>query len=159
MFSIHILAIGSHKETYFKEAEAEYIKRLVPYAKITITEIPEHAFRADEPREKSQDIEAEKILKFIEKQTSSTYSIALHEKGKMKDSVALAKHLEDVAQNGTSITFIIGGPRGLSKSILDKANLTLSLSALTFPHQLVRVILAEQLYRAATILTQKTYHY
>ena len=159
MFSIHILAIGNHKETYFKEAEAEYLKRLAPYAKIHITEISEHSFRSDEPREKSQEIEAEKILKYLEKNSSNTYIIALHEKGKIKDSPAFAKHIEDVAQNGTSITFVIGGPRGLSPSILHKAHLTLSLSALTFPHQLVRVILAEQLYRAMTILTNKTYHY
>lgn len=159
MISLHIIAVGAHKESYFKEAEEEYLKRLKPYAKIKITEIPEHSFRSDEPREKSQDIEAEKILKYLEKDVGSTYIIALDERGKTKDSITLAKHIEDVTQNGTSITIIIGGPRGLAKSIRDKAGLTFSLSALTFPHQLVRVILAEQLYRAATILQHKTYHY
>lgn len=159
MLSIHIIAVGAHKETHFKEAEEEYLKRLAPYAKIKITEIPEHSFRADEPREKSQDIEGEKILKYLERDSGNTYIIALDEKGKLKDSVVFAKHLEEQSQSGATIIFIIGGPRGLKKQIRERAHLSLSLSSLTFPHQLVRVILAEQLYRAATIIAQKTYHY
>ncbi len=159
MLSIHIIVVGSHKESYFKEAEAEYLKRLTPYAKIKITQIPEHSFRADEPREKSQEVEAEKIMKYLLGDAGNTYIIVLDEKGKLKDSVALSKHLQEIGQNGTPLTIIIGGPRGLSPSLVKKANLVLSLSPLTFPHQLVRVILAEQLYRAGTIAAGKTYHY
>jgi 23S rRNA (pseudouridine1915-N3)-methyltransferase len=159
MLSLHIIAIGTHKESYFKDAEAEYLKRLSPFAKIKITEIKEHSFRTDEPREKSQEIEAEQILKYIEAGASTSYIIALDEKGKQKDSVALARHLEEVTQNGTPIICIIGGPRGLSPAIIKKAHLVFSLSSLTFPHQLVRVILAEQLYRATAIMTHKIYHY
>ncbi len=156
MFNIQIIAVGKLKESYWQEAEAEYRKRLKPYAKLTITELSEESFRESDDREKIKKLEAEKILKSV---SVDAMLIACHEKGKELTSVDLAKFLQEKSIYGDELTFVIGGPLGLDQTILEKADHTLSLSALTFPHQMVRTILLEQLYRAGTILVGKTYHY
>ena len=152
--NIRIIALGKLKDTYWKDAEAEYLKRLKPYAKMEIIELPEEPFRAGDDRERIKEKEAQKLLKYM-----SGYSIVLHERGKEIDSQALAQWLETQSQQGEQLTILIGGPLGLHTSVLEKASMQLSLSQLTFPHQMVRVILAEQLYRAATIQKGKQYHY
>ena len=148
MFNIQIITLGKLKETYWKDAEAEYLKRLTPYAKITLTELKEEAFSSVNERENIQKKEAEKILK-----TAGDHPviIALHERGKEMTSPELATLLEKKTEQGLPVTFVIGGPLGLHKSILEKAHLQLSLSQLTFPHNMVRTILLEQVYRSVMI--------
>ncbi len=166
MLNIHIIAIGKLKEPYWKNAEAEYLKRLSPYAKIEITELKEEAFSSVHEREEIQKKESEKILRLLfsrsgqvlEKKDPNDVIVVLHERGKEMTSVDLANYLEQKSQQGNRLTFIIGGPLGLHESVLAKADTQLSLSQLTFPHQMVRTILLEQLYRAVMIGKGK-YHY
>ncbi len=156
MFNLHLITLGKLKEVYWQDAQVEYLKRLKPYAKLRLTEIPEESFRDQHERAVIQQREAEKLRKCLPPQSTI---IACHEQGKEFDSVSFAKFLAEKSQHGDELTFIIGGPLGLHQSILDLATVQLSLSKLTFPHQLVRIILLEQLYRAGTIIGGKQYHY
>lgn len=156
MLNISIIVLGKLKETYWKDAEAEYLKRLSPYAKVTIKELPEEAFRDTDDREKIKLVEAEKIKKHI---PEGCVLIALHEKGKECDSPLFARFMEKNSEQGQQLVFVIGGPLGLHPSILDMAKFQLSLSQMTFPHQMVRTILLEQIYRGVTIMKGKQYHY
>ncbi|HBB37787.1 MAG: Ribosomal RNA large subunit methyltransferase H [Candidatus Magasanikbacteria bacterium GW2011_GWD2_43_18] len=155
MFNIQIITLGKLKETYWKDAEAEYLKRLSPYAKITFTELKEESFTSVNERESIQKKEAEKIVKVA---ADNSILIALHERGKEMTSPELATLLEKKTEQGLPVTFVIGGPLGLHESILEKANMQLSLSRLTFPHNMVRTILLEQIYRSVMIGKGK-YHY
>lgn len=154
--NIKIIVLGKFKETHWKEAEAEYLKRLKPYAKIEIIELKEESFRDGDDHMSIKHKEAERVLKQLDKGTTV---IALSEDGATYDSPAFAAFLEKQTVHGEHLTFVIGGPLGLHDSIKKAAHHTLSLSSLTFPHQMVRVILAEQLYRAVTIQKGKQYHY
>lgn len=156
MFNLKIICLGKLKEAYWRDAEAEYFKRLRPYAKIELIELTEESFHDTDDKEKIRKKEAEKIVKHV---SEGSIVIALHERGKAFTSPDLSKFLDDHSMHGDEITFIIGGPLGLHESILKQARYQISLSPLTFPHQMVRTILAEQLYRAATILQGKQYHY
>lgn len=153
MFDIVILAIGKIKENYFSEAAKEYLKRLRPYARIEMVELEPASFN-NSNKEKSKKKEAEKILAYLEKQPDAQVFI-LHERGKSLDSGDFAKTLDT---NRRTI-FVVGGSLGFDESILEKNWLKLSLSPLTFPHEMARVILLEQVYRAATIIKGKDYHY
>lgn len=156
MLNIHIIAVGKLKEEYWKQAEAEYLKRLSPYAKISITEIKEEPFASEHDRERIQKKEAEKIQALF--QPGDTV-LALHERGQEYTSPELAALLEKQSERGSRLTIVIGGPLGLAPALLESIPISLSLSQLTFPHQMVRTILLEQLYRAVTIQKQKPYHY
>ncbi|MBU0661167.1 23S rRNA (pseudouridine(1915)-N(3))-methyltransferase RlmH [Patescibacteria group bacterium] len=156
MKHITILGIGHLKESYWKQAETEYIKRLSPYIKISIIEKKEEMFRSTQERKNIQQKEAETILPFIQK---FDMVIALSEDGKQYDSPQFAQMLKKNTTHGEKILFIIGGPLGLDDSIKQAVHISISLSHLTFPHQMVRTILLEQLYRAETILLGKQYHY
>ncbi|MEK7644466.1 MAG: 23S rRNA (pseudouridine(1915)-N(3))-methyltransferase RlmH [Patescibacteria group bacterium] len=156
MFNLQIICVGKYKESYWSEAETEYLKRLKPYAKIEILEISEEQFNDSSDKEKIKKIEAEKILK---QTRNSNIIVALHERGKEFTSQKLAEWLEENSRRGEQIVFILGGPLGLHNSLLEKSTNKLSLSKLTFPHQMARVILLEQIYRAGTIVNNKTYHY
>lgn len=156
MMNIKILCVGKLKEIYWKDAEAEYLKRLTPYAKIKLLEIPEESFRDTDDREKIQAKEAEKIKQHL---SEGAVVIALHERGKEFLSVEFAQFLKENSTRGEEIIFVIGGPLGLHESLLKKVHFQISLSQFTFPHQMVRTILLEQLYRANTILQNKQYHY
>ena len=156
MLNIKIIALGKIKESYWKEAESEYQKRLKPYAKIELVEIPEEPFRDSDDREKIKLKEADKIQKNLRE---GGLIVALHEAGKQFSSHQFASFLEEHSTRGETITLIIGGPLGLHQSILQLAEVQLSLSQLTFPHQMVRTILLEQIYRAVTIQKGKQYHY
>lgn len=153
MFDIVILAIGKIKENYFSEAANEYLKRLRPYARIEMVELEPASFN-NSNKEKSKKMEAEKILAYLEKQPDAQVFI-LHERGKSFDSGDFAKTLDT---NRRTI-FVVGGSLGFDENILEKNWLKLSLSPLTFPHEMARVILLEQVYRAATIIKGKDYHY
>ncbi|WP_428910260.1 23S rRNA (pseudouridine(1915)-N(3))-methyltransferase RlmH [Niallia sp. Krafla_26] len=157
--NISIITIGKLKEKYLKAGIDEYLKRLSSYAKIEITELadekaPEELSPAEMEQVKQK--EGEKILSKI---SQDTYVIALAIDGKMKSSEELADSLDKLATYGKSkIAFVIGGSLGLSNDVLNRADEKLSFSKMTFPHQLMRLILLEQVYRAFRINRNEPYH-
>lgn len=159
MLHINLILLGKLKETFWQEAEAEYLKRLKPYAKISIYELKEESFSEKDSPEYIKQKEAEKILSALDK-INDSYIIALDETGKTFSSPDFAKQISQLSNQQTnSFTFILGGPLGLDESVVKKANLKLSLSSMTFTHQMARVFLWEQIYRAMMINTGKKYHY
>ncbi|BCJ95660.1 ribosomal RNA large subunit methyltransferase H [Anaerocolumna cellulosilytica] len=156
---ITIIGVGKIKEKYFIEAIQEYSKRLSRYCKLEMIEVndektPDQASAAEETQIKK--LEGERILKYVK---DGAYVIVLNIQGKVVDSVELAGQIEKLGVDGTShIIFIIGGSLGLSQEIIARGNLQLSFSKMTFPHQLMRVILLEQIYRAYRINTNEPYH-
>lgn len=159
MVQIQIIAVGKLKESYLKDGVNEYLKRLKSYAKVEIVEVadekePEKASAADEALVKAR--EAERIQKHIKE---GSYLIVLAIDGQALTSVELAKHLERLALGGCGhITIIIGGSLGLAPEIIEQADLLLSFSKMTFPHQLMRLILVEQIYRSYRIINGHSYH-
>ncbi len=157
--NIRILCVGKIKEKYFKDALEEYKKRLGRYCTLDILEVPdektpENASKAEE--EKIKNTEGERLLKLIR---PTDYVIALSIEGKMPDSVKLARHLDELFVEGkSSLSFVIGGSLGLSGEVLSRADEKLSFSRLTFPHQLMRVFLLEQIYRSFRIIRGEPYH-
>lgn len=149
---IKIIAIGSIKEKYLKEAIAEYQKRLQKYTSLEIIELKDESF---DDIDKTLNKEAEKIKKHI---SEKDYIITLEIEGKQLDSVEFSKKLENIQLETSNITFIIGGSYGLSSEIKEMSNYHLSISKMTFPHQLFRVILLEQIYRAFKIKNNESYH-
>ncbi|GAB6179218.1 23S rRNA (pseudouridine(1915)-N(3))-methyltransferase RlmH [Desulfotomaculum defluvii] len=156
---ITVLCVGKLKEKYLVEGIKEYTKRMTPFAKVEIIEVadepcPDNASQALE--EKIRQKEADKLLK---KLRPDTFLIILDLKGKMLSSEEMARKIQDLAISGKSdITFIIGGSIGLAPTLVQRANLLLSLSNLTFPHQLVRLLLMEQIYRWFKIIHNEPYH-
>lgn len=154
-----ILCVGKIKEKFYAEAVQEYKKRLSKYATVTVMEVPDEktpdqASAAVEDRIKEK--EAERLLRHMK---DSMYVIALDLKGTAYDSVQFSEHIAGRMLNGNShIAFVIGGSLGLHKSVTDRADEKLSFSKMTFPHQLMRVILLEQIYRAHRIMNHEPYH-
>lgn len=157
---VTIIQVGKTKQSWFKEAEAEYLKRLQPYAKMNIVTLNEAVVPngdSDAGRKQVKKKEAAEILKHI---SDGSYVIALDEHGEQMGSVDLANFLKKQRDfEGADITFIIGGSYGLDETVLTAAKKKLALSKLTFTHEMVRTILLEQIYRAFTIITGKIYHY
>lgn len=156
---ITIIGVGKIKEKYFSSAIEEYTKRLSRYCKLEIIEVtdektPDQASEAEENQIKKA--EGARILKYIK---DGTYTIALAIEGTMLSSTEMAAKLEQLAVNGIShITFIIGGSLGLSHEIMERADYKMSFSKMTFPHQLMRVVLLEQIYRVYRINSGEPYH-
>lgn len=156
---ITILCVGKIKEKYFTDAIAEYTKRLSRYVKLEIVEVadektPDGASEALEEQIKAR--EGERLLKYIK---DGAYVIALAIEGKELSSVELSGKLEQLAVNGDShVIFVIGGSLGLAAQVLRRADYLLSFSRMTFPHQLMRVILLEQIYRSCKITAHEPYH-
>lgn len=156
MLNLTIISVGKMTTRAWIEAETTYLTRLKPYAKVNIVEISEEKFSAEAERAQIQRKEATRILAKVPK---GAILITLHEAGKSFTSPQLAKWLNEQSTRGEHLVFVLGGPLGLHQDVLNAAHLKLSLSPLTFPHQLARVILDEQLYRTAMILIGKAYHY
>ncbi len=156
---ITLITVGKIKEKFYTQAIDEYAKRLSRYCKLEIVEVadektPDHASENVERQIKEK--EGERILKNIK---DDAYVIALAIEGKMPDSVGLAKKIENLGIGGVShIVFIIGGSLGLAPEVLKRADELLSFSKMTFPHQLMRVILLEQIYRSYRIISNEPYH-
>lgn len=156
---ITILTVGKIKEDFYRKAIVEYSKRLNRYCKLEIIEVtdektPDSASAVVE--EQIKDKEGERLLKYIRE---DAYVIALAIEGKMLDSIELSKNIEQLGVMGKShIIFVIGGSLGLSDRILKRADFKLSFSKMTFPHQLMRVILLEQIYRSYRIICKEPYH-
>lgn len=156
---IKIIAVGKIKESYLRDGLQEYLKRLGAYAKVQILEVadektPDRASQAEEEQIRLK--ESTKMARYIE---PGDFLIALDIQGKMFDSEGLAGFMEGLAIAGkSSLAFLIGGSLGLHKSILDQAQQRLSFSKMTFPHQLMRLILLEQVYRGFKIIKGEPYH-
>ena len=156
---ISVLAVGKVKEAFYREAIAEFEKRLGRYAKLEIIEIadektPESASFQEELQIKEK--EGQRLQKYLKE---DAYVIALAIEGKQMDSVAFSEKINQLGIQGVShIQFIIGGSLGLSPKLLEQADFKLSFSKMTFPHQLMRVILLEQIYRGFRILHHEPYH-
>ncbi len=156
---ITIVTVGKIKEKYLRDAIAEYTKRLSKYCKLEIIEVadektPDNASVAIEDGIRQK--EGERILKNI---TDDAFVITLEIEGKMLDSVEFSRKVEQLGIQGKShICFVIGGSIGLGPEVLKRSNYALSFSKMTFPHQLMRVILLEQIYRAYRIQMKEPYH-
>ena len=142
---IKILCIGKVKESFYKDAIKEYMKRLSKYHKVIIEELP------DSNKQKEEELLLKKI-------NTKDYNIVLDIEGEMLNSIELSNHIDKTFQMNSNITFIIGGSDGLTEKVKEIADFKLSFSKLTFPHQLFRVILLEQIYRSFKILNHETYH-
>lgn len=156
---ITLVTVGKIKEKYLKDAVAEYTRRLGKYCRLEIIEVadektPDHAARALE--EAVREKEAERIIKHIRE---DAYVITLEIQGKPLSSEELAEKIEQLGVQGKShITFVIGGSIGLGEKVRKRSDLALSFSRMTFPHQLMRVILLEQIYRSYRINSNEPYH-
>lgn len=158
MANLTIITVGTLKEGYLKDAVAEYKKRLSQYARVDEIELKEEKIQDEDNLaeiQKALDAEAEKILAAIPKGAGK---IALCVEGKQYDSPALARLIGKMADESGKIALIIGSSHGLSEKVKRECDVRLSFSALTFPHQLMKVILFEALYRSFTILAGKKYH-
>ncbi len=159
IMKITIITVGKIKEKYLRDAIAEYTKRLSKYCKLEIIEVadektPDHASETVEDMIRAK--EAERILKHIK---DDAYVITLEIKGKMLTSEELADKVDTLGIQGVShIAFVIGGSIGLGEDVLKRSDYALSFSKMTFPHQLMRVILLEQIYRSYRIITGQPYH-
>lgn len=156
MIKVKIVAVGKVKEKYFLEAIKEYEKRLSRYADFNIVEIKEENFVA-EPNE-AQKQEILKKEGYSIKKELKGHVVAMCIEGKKFDSVGFSKLIKEVKSKSGEITFVIGGSYGLSDEIKSLANLKMSVSDMTFPHTLFRVLLVEQLYRAFSIEAEGKYH-
>jgi 23S rRNA (pseudouridine1915-N3)-methyltransferase len=148
---IKIICIGKVKELYFRDAIEEYIKRLSKYTKVEIIELSDYNY----DREKTIKEESRSI---IEKFNNNEYKILLDINGESLDSISLSKKLNDLLITNSNITFIIGGSYGVSDELKGMVDYRLSFSRLTFPHQLFRVVLLEQIYRSFKIMNNEEYH-
>ncbi len=157
--NISIIAVGKLKEKYLKQAVAEYEKRMKNLANISIIELPDEKIpeqASEKEMLQTKQKEGERILKKIQ---DNMYVIALDPQGEMISSEKTAEKMDYLALHGKSkLAFIIGGSLGLDQSVLQRADFSWSFSKLTFPHQLIRVMLMEQLYRAFQINRGSPYH-
>lgn len=156
---ITLITVGKIKEKYLKDAIAEYSKRLSRYCKLEIIEVadektPDHASEVVENAIRNK--EAERIMKYIK---DDAYVITLEINGKLLSSEELSAKINQLGIQGIShIIFVIGGSIGLGKDVLARSDYALSFSKMTFPHQLMRVILLEQIYRSYRIINGEPYH-
>ena len=156
---INVICIGKLKEKYWRDAIEEYSKRLSRFAQLNIIELKEDRLPNNPSPAQEQAVmenEGEAILTAIK---PDSYTIALAIKGRSYSSEQLAAEIDKLTTNGVStINFIIGGSLGLSKKVLQAADMQLSFSAMTFPHQMIRVFLLEQIYRSFKIINHEAYH-
>lgn len=158
MMNVNFIAIGRLKESYFREACAEYQKRLSAFARVTLKEpspcdLPQNPSRAEIAKA------LEKEAELIREQTKSGFNIAMCVEGKELSSEQLAQKLEDLGTGGIStVNFIVGSSFGLAESLKRGCDLRMSMSPMTFPHSLARVMLFEQVYRAFSIINNSKYH-
>ena len=158
MIHIDIICIGQLKENYLKDAVQEYSKRLSKYCNLNIIELSDEKIPAKESPKLLLDVknkECEKIASHIKK---DSYVIALDLSGKQYSSEEFSSKLDNISLINSNVTFIIGGSLGLTQDILNNVNEKICFSKMTFPHQLIRVFLLEQLFRAFKISNNETYH-
>lgn len=156
---IRIAAVGRVKEKWMRDGLADYLKRIQPYEKIEVVEVDDEKApesNSDAENEAVKLTEGRKLLKNIK---DNDFVILLDLAGKEVDSVSLSKKIEEIHTRGYNrITFVIGGSLGISKELISRADIRWKISVNTFPHQLCRIIVAEQIYRAFRILHNEPYH-
>lgn len=160
MIRINIICIGKIKERYFTDAIAEYSKRLTAFCKFAVTELNEEKIRSNTPNQSQiQEVLNSEGKRILQKIGTGDYVVAMCIEGKLMSSEELSKVIDNVSLSGKStVDFIIGGSYGLSNEVKSRANLKLSMSKMTFPHQMARMILSEQVYRAFEISSNGKYH-
>ena len=155
MLKITVVAVGKLKETWWQEAQAEYLRRLTTGTKMTVVEVAAEALNATITETQAMRDEGMRLLRRL---PEAAYVVALERTGRELSSPELATLLKNEGGTGREIVFVIGGSAGLDEAVLARANKKISLSHLTFVHEMARVILLEQLYRVTTILSGKPYH-
>ena len=158
MLTINIVCIGKIKEKYFKDAIDEYSKRLSKYCKLNIVELPDEKIPEKINTNIENDIKSKECTNMINHIKKDSYIICLDLNGKEFSSEQFSKKIEDISMESSQITFVIGGSLGLNQEILSLANQKICFSKMTFPHQLIRVFLLEQIFRAFKISNGETYH-
>ncbi|WP_413304984.1 23S rRNA (pseudouridine(1915)-N(3))-methyltransferase RlmH [Bacillus sp. 1P10SD] len=157
--NISIITVGKLKEKYLKLGIEEYVKRLSAYAKIEVVEVADEKAPEELSELEMKQVKQKEGERILAKISADTYVIALAIQGKLQSSEELADTLDKLATYGKSkIAFVIGGSLGLSEEVLKRSNEQLSFSRMTFPHQLMRLILVEQIYRAFRINRNEPYH-
>jgi 23S rRNA (pseudouridine1915-N3)-methyltransferase len=155
MGRVRIIAVGSRMPKWVQEPFDDYLTRLSAGLKVTLTEIEPGSRTAGRPPAKAIEAEGQRILAAVR---PGEYAVALDERGKEMTTRELATWLSGRLQDGSDLAFLIGGPDGFAPEVLQRSDFKWSLSRLTFPHALVRVVLAEQLYRAHGVLSNHPYH-
>lgn len=158
MLSIQIICIGKIKEKYLQDAISEYSKRLSKYCKLNIIELPDEKIPDKANDTISNQIKEKECSKILNHVQRDSYIIALDLSGTQFSSEDFSKKIDSISMENSNITFIIGGSLGLTKDLLNNCNLKVSFSKMTFPHQLFRVFLLEQIFRAFKISHGETYH-
>ncbi|WP_416434556.1 23S rRNA (pseudouridine(1915)-N(3))-methyltransferase RlmH [Priestia megaterium] len=157
--NISIITIGKLKEKYLKQGIQEYLKRLSSYAKVEIIELADEKAPENLSESEMEQVKQKEGERILAKISDDTYVIALAINGNQKSSEELAKEIDSLATYGKSkIAFVIGGSLGLSSEVMKRSNAALSFSKMTFPHQLMRLVLVEQIYRAFRIIRNEPYH-
>lgn len=155
MYKIEIIAIGKLKEPGYKQLEQEFLKRLSPFMKLTMIELSEVSYKTEDHKAKARFEEAGAVLGRLK---SDDIVILLEETGQLRNSLQFADFIDRTSSLGRRLIFVIGSGIGLHDDLRSRANHIVSLSPLTLLHNMARVILLEQLYRATTILSGKKYH-
>ena len=158
MLSIEIICVGKIKEKYLTDAINEYSKRLSKYCKLNIIELSDEKIPDKSNQTISNQIKEKECTKILNHIKKDSYIIALDLNGNQYSSEDFSKKLDSISMEHSHITFIIGGSLGLTKDLLNNCNLKVSFSKMTFPHQLFRVFLLEQIFRAFKISNGETYH-
>lgn len=158
MLTINIICIGKIKEQFFKSAIEEYSKRLSKYCKLNILELPDEKIPEKTNLKIENEIKTKECNNIINHLKKDSYIISLDLTGKEFSSEQFSKNIENISMQSSQITFIIGGSLGLTQKLLNISNQKICFSKMTFPHQLIRVFLLEQLFRAFKISNGETYH-
>lgn len=160
MLNINLVCVGKVKEKYLKEAIEEYSKRLSKYCHLKIIELPDEKLPSKLYNSVILDIQKKESKKIMDNLKMDSYVICLDLKGKEMTSEEFSKKIENISLNfNSTITFVIGGTLGMTQELLQKANETVCFSKMTFPHQLIRVFLLEQIFRGFKIAKNETYHW
>jgi len=158
MLTIQIICVGKLKETYLKSATNEYSKRLSKYCKLSILELPDQKVPDKLSDTLAYEIKSKECNDIIRHIKKDSYVIALDLKGTEFTSPQFSNKLQDISMTSSSVTFIIGGSLGLTDDLLELCQQKICFSKMTFPHQLIRVFLLEQIFRAFKIANGETYH-
>ena len=160
MLSINLVCIGKLKENYLCQAVEEYAKRLSKYCQLKVVELPDEKLPMKLYEASILEVKEKESKKIVQAIKMPSYVICLDLKGKEMTSEEFSRKIEDISLKGnSSITFVIGGTLGMTKEVLNLANEKICFSKMTFPHQLMRVFLLEQLFRAFKIAHHETYHW
>ena len=158
MLTINIICVGKLKEKFFKDAIDEYSKRLSKYCKLNIIELPDEKIPEKTNPNIENEIKTKECNNIINHKKKDSYVISLDLTGKQLSSEEFSKNIENISMQSSQITFIIGGSLGLTDKVLSMSNQKICFSKMTFPHQLIRVFLLEQIFRAFKISNGETYH-